>query len=347
MGACAIGSLFFLQRLLVQSDHIPKTVSFALLIAFILTADKFVSTLKNAQTDLLLIALFSIALYHYRKSVIITALCLAFAASIKYHALLFLVLFLFRRQWKAAGLTFLFFWILLLLPALTVGWNTNLTYIQDAFSGVLNMFMNIESNRTGEVTDIAAAIEPISWVRSISLTSAMARLNDMLPETLSLVTPLIFLGVLGGACFATIKSYKSNGINALGAQTKLQEGQRVSPVDICDWSIVLILLVILAPQSTARHFIFMFIPLCALSYGALRTTEKGLRYLTWSLLIAFAVTLNMPLSEYPNLMDAWRSFSIPSWIMLALLILLPRLYLSPSLSGKREDDTAEQEKPYE
>lgn len=329
MGICCVGSVLLLERSMqiVAPDTKKATVSAAVLIGFILVSDKFNSTLTNSQTDGLLIFCFAVALYYLRSRAIWAGLAIALAASLKYHALLFIVLFFLRGHWRAGWAGLLGFVSLMLVPALTVGWGTNLGYLADAFGGLGQMLANTPLVRSGADLATTAAIAPISWERSISLTSAFARLADWLPDGFGYISYgvlLLLMACVAGVCAA---GYYRAGINPFGLDRARSHEHQSIRIDACDFALILTVIIVFAPQSTARHFIYA---LPTLSLVALTALNSRSPIVKWGLLggsAAFCLALNLPLSQYPDLMNAWRSWSVASWILLFLTIALPFFYL--------------------
>ncbi|MFP4519515.1 MAG: glycosyltransferase family 87 protein, partial [Oceanicaulis sp.] len=105
---CAMGisiavALWLIRNALVQAGTPPEAAALAAAIGALLVGDKFVSTLKNAQTDGLILLTCIAALMLIRRRPIVAGLLIAVAAALKYHALIFVILFLIRRRWRAAA----------------------------------------------------------------------------------------------------------------------------------------------------------------------------------------------------------------------------------------------------
>jgi len=333
MAAALIGSLLIMRSEFLQQGGAPWVVLGGVSLGAVVVADKIVSTLKNAQTDGLLVLCLIGALALIRKRPILAGVLIALAAALKYHALLFLILFLIRRRWSAAVSVVVGFGVLLLLPAFTVGWGENLSYVRQAFAGVFNMLSGQEMVRGADASLDAAAIAPLSWERSISALSAAARLAEALPGPIAL-TPYFGLAISAGlAGWIAARGYEANGVRAFGPASAAQNDRRRRAADICDWSIVLTAMIVFSPQSTARHFIYALLPLAVIALVMFQTTDRWIRWILAGALVSFLLALNMPLSEYPALMDAWRAFSTPSWILLAIAAFTPALFLSCHQSG--------------
>ena len=335
MSALSAVSVLLLDRTLREVGATPLAAAGAVCAAFVLLSDKFASTFKNGQTDPLLLICFVASLFASRRSAAATGLLLALAASVKYHALLFVFLFLLRGRWREAAWTVGGFVALLLAPALTLGWQTNVHYLGEAFGGVVNMVQDDPIDRYNEALPEAAELEPISWERSISLPSAFARLAESAGVSvafgLALLAPV--LAAAGGVAAA---GYARCGRNPFVRDRALVAPAEGARLDLLEWSLVLTLLVAAAPQATARHFVFAWVPLASvLATGILAGPGVVRRWLVGGA-IGFAIALNMPLSAYPALMDAWRSLSGASWALLALACALPFAYLPRLLPSDRQ-----------
>jgi len=328
MGVLLLATTGLLIRLLTLINLRFQTVTLAVFIAFVLVADKFTSTLKNAQTDGILLASITWAALALRTHPISAGLAIALAASIKYHAILFLALFLIRGHWRAAVACIVGFLTLLLVPALTIGWGTNWAYLGDAFGGLVNMANDAPMVRSGSDLPSSAAIAPISWERSISLTSAFARLSNIMPQGFGALAYLALATLIAGTTALAAWGYQRAGVNPFGLDRARQPLFQSSHVDVCDFALVTTVMIVFAPQATARHFIYALLPLAVVALSALQAQNWRVKAALLSGCAAFFFSLNLPLSEFPELMNAWRAWSMASWSLLGLTLSLPFVHLS-------------------
>lgn len=326
MGGALAGSLLIVRKAFIGAGAPPAAASLAVAIGAVLVADKFVSTLKSAQTDGLILVACLAALMFIRTRPVLAGLMIAVAAALKYHALLFVILFLFRRRWRAAGAAVTGFAVLLFLPSVTVGWSENLQYIRDAFSGVIRMVGDLPLVRGQAEAGEGAMIAPITWDRSVSATSAAMRLGQQLPDALSFLGPLVLMVVVSCAGVVAARGYLKHDVSPFGP---LAEPDRKRPMasDLCDWALVLTSMVVLSPQSTGRHFTYVLLPLSMIGLMALRAADRTTRRFFAFGAVGFLLALNMPLSEYEALMNAWRSLSSASWVLMLLVAALPASFL--------------------
>jgi len=91
----------------------------------------FLSNLQNGQVNAFLAFFMALSLYclFYEKNFWAGAV-LAFASLIKLPLLIFLLFFIFLKKWRALGAFVITTFVLLLLPALHLGWNENIFYLQ-------------------------------------------------------------------------------------------------------------------------------------------------------------------------------------------------------------------------
>lgn len=333
MGVALAGSLVLVRKALEQAGAPGPTAALAAAIGAILVADKFVSTLKSAQTDGLILMACLAALVFIRRRPILAGLLIAGAAALKYHALLFVILFVFRHRWRAAAAAVVGFLGLLALPASSLGWATNMEYTAQAFAGVWGMIMDLPLIRSEPSAGGGAALAPITWDRSVSATSAAMRLANQLPDAVSFAGPALLLiaTVLAGVVAA--RGYARNNLRPFGPLSNPTR-KTVTAADLCDWALVLTVMVVLSPQSTGRHFVYLLLPLAMIALTALRAANPEVRRFFALGAFGFLLALSMPLSEYPDLMNAWRALSFASWVMMALVAALPLnfLRLDPALS---------------
>ncbi|HUO10314.1 MAG TPA: glycosyltransferase family 87 protein [Phycisphaerae bacterium] len=307
------GSLLIAVHAITRRLNFPKnrTLFFSIaLLAALLSLDKIRSDFALGQTDALMILSFSLILLWYDtppRNPILLGLAVAFGACIKYLQLIFLPYFLFRRRYAAIATTLLGVAFFSLLPALTSGWNENLHNLRSAYAGMFNMAGIHSTTDTTTAPATAANIEGIKWERSISLTSAFSRLDDQFGahKRLAALLILIFIIIF---IFITHSLYREKKIPLF---FRPNNHPASNPMLCAEWATLIILALILGPQTTSRHMV-MLLPTHALAAALLLAPTQNLNKLPL-LLTTILLFLSLLLPPGGPALDFWRNVAGASW----------------------------------
>jgi len=264
----------------VIGSTLPTFSPTALLVAsagLILIADKTRADIVMGQCNLLIAALWLLVLIFMERRPALAGLILGFTANIKYITLIAVPYFLLRRNYKAAAFSLLFSALWALLPATTLGTETNSRYLAKAFGGLTRMVSHeseITDARERDPNTIApttpgqstARIAGLADIRSISIPSAISRftskpLTD--PLTLSLIS-------LAAAAFVTsaLLLYRTARIPLFTLPWNPPHPAHSSPLLIAtEFSGLLATVLCFGPQTNPRHLVLllpMFILIAAL-----------------------------------------------------------------------------------
>jgi hypothetical protein len=285
-------------------------------VALLLTADKTQHTLKQGQTDGLVLLGFVLGLQWLERRPALAGLALGFAANIKYLSILALPYLLFRRRWAAAA------WMAFgtigwgLLPAVSLGWSGNLRALEQAGAGLVEAV-------GVEVSHGAANVQGIDWNLSLSIPSMVSRLlgPDAALERKGGVTLAIAMAVLGvvWAIFA------ARGRPFVWPPRPARGDGQGDRVTALEWAGLIVAPLAFGPQTTGRHMVLLLAVhamamTVLLGPGSLRRKAP---------LIVGLVILQMGLVLPPGdaaMFDAarnvWRAIAGPSWCMLAMYLSL-------------------------
>jgi len=137
---------------------------------------------------------------------------------------------------------------------MTIGWDRNLALVRKAFSGLTGMLDNQPMVRQGTEILGSADLAPITWNRSISLTSAFSRFGVWLDGGgLAIGYGLLAALILAAVFYAAIL-YRSHGMSIFGYYPE-GEGYSRAGLLFADWSLVIAFILIFSPQTTGRHYI--------------------------------------------------------------------------------------------
>jgi hypothetical protein len=281
-------SLLLFTALLASRDALrrlthstlPTFSPFALLIAaagVLLIADKARADIAMGQCNLLIAALWLLVLIFMERKPALAALILGFTANIKYITLIAVPYFIIRRNYKAAAFSLLFTALWALLPAITLGTDTNTRYLAQAFGGLTRMVSHeseITDARERDPSSIApttpgqstARIAGLADIRSISIPSAISRFTGKPatdPLTLSLIS-------LAAAAFVTtaLLLYRAARIPLFTLPWNPPHPAHSSPLLIAtEFSGLLATVLCFGPQTNPRHLVLllpMFVLIAAL-----------------------------------------------------------------------------------
>ncbi len=320
-------SLLLSVREIYERFGVPvqKTMLFVVaLLAAILVEDKLKGDFNLGQTDCLLLVSYALALYWMDRQPILAGIAIGFAANIKYMPLIFLPYFILRGRYRSAAATVISFAAFMVLPALSTGLDANMQQIRAAFGGLSHM-SNADAASSAPIAPTTAAamqaanISGIAWDRSISLTSALVRLGDKfgMGVRASMVGIVIVLAVLTGLIawqygrqgFSLFRSFASDHTPAYRGMVAVE------------WAILIILSLLLSPQTTTRHMVLLLPAMAVVSFLIL-VPRPGVPRL--ALAMAAALEMLGLIFPPPNTaaLEHWRVIGGISWCSLILILAL-------------------------
>ncbi len=289
-------------------------------LTFILTNEQIWEEFSLAQSDLLILAGFCVALYLIDSKPKFAGICLGIIANIKYQSFFFLPFLLLRARWKVIWGFFIGVVLAAMLPALIIGWNRNLGYLLIALKGILTM--------PGENPLIsrsyAARVPEVTWGNNVTFTSGLSRvfLAHGLPKYY-----LILLICTIATLMITIltKFFHSRNIPFIWRTPEtLGNSLQEKAIFYLEWNILLLGMVAFSPQGILRHFIYILNVNMFLSLMLLFPISKNKNWFFWlgTLVAEIAIMNNGTfLLVYPH-SSGWNYYAISGW---GLLILLPVL----------------------
>ncbi len=279
--------------------------------AFLLSVGEIRTEWATGQTDTLVLAAFVLALCWIDRIPWLAGLALGLGANIKYQPLLALPWLMARRRWRAAGFTVLFSLGCAMLPAFASGWAWNLNELRKAFTG-LGSFAGINN----EI--IAPSGADLTWIRSISVTSAIGRLLQFFNLDpggaffASGAVALLFFGLVWWV-------YRKHSLALLATAPVPSFDPSSRGIVACEWVGLMVAWLTLGPQVSRRHM-FVLILLHLLALGLLYASPPGRnRKLLIAGLVVWQIGLRLPPAHFPwfqNAADAWMGMGGPSWCLL-------------------------------
>lgn len=297
----------------------------ALLLGFVLVADKVRAQFRMQETDALMLAGFILGMSWYQRRPLAAGLVLGFTACIKYLTLLALPYFLLRREWKALGATLAgtAFWAL--LPAVGIGWDANLTYLERALRGLTRM---IDPSAVGG--DGAPVPEEGFGISIPALASRLLGDGGHDADSVAVVAVVALLFTL--TCMAI---YRAWGVPLLtGRGGAADRAYPLEAVVVVEWAGLVVIALAFGPGTNPRHLTLLLLP--AMTGAAVLFLPRpqgrpsnGLLLCALGLLFAGLV---FPPSNDGWKLDwlthAWRDAAGPCWTTLVSYLLLLWVALS-------------------
>lgn len=317
--ALLFAGILVLTRDLCDRFDAPRdmlTLGAVALTGVVLTIDKLRWEFDLGQTDTILLLCFALALRWLDKRPVLAGIALGLAANVKYLSIVMLPYLIIRGRWRAAASTVASFIGFLLLPAVSVGWKTNLGYISSAFGGMRHMM--------GEHAEKGAAnISGVTWERSVSVTSSIYRALGVTESSLA-VYALIGL-VAGALALGGWWMYRYFGFALFRSGTAPAESRtpRKALVAI-EWVGLIVAALAFSPQTTTRH---MALLLAAHTLAGILIFVPRQGVARWPVVLGvglMVMALNLPPGHEPfrEAVNLWRAVGGPGWISLVMFMLI-------------------------
>lgn len=313
-------ALFVCVREMLRRFSAPLdllTVSAVALLTAVLTADKIKSIFNLGQTDVFMILGFALGLRWLDRRPLAAGIALGVAASVKYLSIIALPYLILRRRWRAAAGLAISFAAMMLLPALSTGWDVNAGYVSRAFSGMTRMLGLTPASAP------AANVSLVTWDRSVSVTSAFMRAVG--PDG---SRALAALGV-GAVAAATLALcwwiFRRRGFALwIGRSGIIETRPPLAAVVALEWTGLIVASVVFSPQTEARHMVVLMIA-ASLSAVLLLVPRVGVGrgLLLAGVIIAQLGLLLPPGGEsWRQAQTAWRGVGGASWCVLVMYAIL-------------------------
>lgn len=311
----AIDALILLAGVVVFSHELTKRLSgkvdwnviwTAAAFGLLMLVDKVMAQFKLQQTDGIMLLAMGLALRWMDSRPLLAGAILGIAGNIKYLSLIAFPWFIVRRRWKAAAGTMASFVACLFIPATTRGWDRNLADLKVAFAGLVEAFgVNVEHLPR-------ATSHPITWERSVSITSTMFRFAEAISVSSLIAIACTAFIALACVVIAWI-AYRRQGLSFLSVPSQLHG------LIALEWVGLLIASLTFGPQTTARHMI-QLIPLFILAWIVYPLVQLKWRPFIIAGCIALAMVLVLPPGgkQFESLLTIWRAIGVVSWVTLVV-----------------------------
>ncbi len=319
VAALLLASRAMLARFRLKADGF--NVSCIALGTAILVVVPIHNEMRGMETNSIVLLSFVLALFWLDRHPILSGLALAVSINIKYLPLIAVPYLLLRRRWVAAIATLCWTVVLGLLPALSVGWSTNLRYLQTALGGLLHL--------VGAKSTSTAKVQSIDIATSISVTSVLSRLVNKLaaPHVLAPMLTAIAAALFIGAIFIR---YRNRRLPLLRwPDATRQFGTPYGALLAMEWAALVTFTLAFSPNTQNRNLVLAIVP-GALVAMLLRFPPAG-RVRVW-IVIATAIlwaALILPIAQMGKPFTvAWVNGGWPCWCLLLTYVLLHPAALS-------------------
>jgi hypothetical protein len=224
-----------------------------------------------------------------------------------------------------------------LLPAVYFGWERNSEYVTVALRGMSNMAKDIcrlssitpgseglRADDTPNSSGVAAAnISKLTWDRSVSIPSAMARAIEnrdhprWVPFALAAVVALgVFCAVWGLFARAGVALFVGRWPNSDDADLRFRA------VVLIEWMGLIVAALMFSPQTTARHMVMLF-PVCVAAAWLIVAGRPGTpRRLVVASCVVLVLGLTLPpgSAAFFSATTWWRSVGGASWCLMVMYL---------------------------
>lgn len=325
VGGLGIWAAWQIRRRLLTRDD-PAVLEFGLLVGLLAGVDLIKRQAAFAQTDGLVLAgmvLLLPGLMQRRacaRSLLLAAIGMGLAVNIKYMALGILPYLLITRRWGLASASLVGATTVALSTSLVFGWDRNLEYLRASAGGLLRV-VGLDAPTYGGFDPW-----PITWINSVSVTSAFARIGNHT----SLGTLAIAGGgavVLGAWGFAAHLLYRRAGLSFVGrafAGTRSISDQMITRLGVLEFCSMLGAIAVFSPQTTKRHMFPMFIAVVLAGMLSVSRTTPRARALVIIGLLVFATGVFLPpgTGTPKEVLDGWRWIGGAGWCAMGFSVAL-------------------------
>ncbi len=329
IGVMTLSAWLGARESLTRMDREPARplVAVVMAAALVIAADKMRSEIVMGQSNLLMVLAWVLGLVWLDRRPILAGVALGFGVNIKYLTVLAVPYLLVRGRFKAAAATVGAAVGWALLPAVYLGWSTNLEYLRKAFGGLVGMVDSADTAQVLAHGDSAARIAVLREGFSMSITSWAARMTTEPGVNLNTKT-IALLGVVGlGVIGSVWLVYRCRRVALFAGRWGAAEGRgTMRAVVAFEWTGLVIASLAFGPQTNSRHLTMLLLPIVT---AVAVVMAPGRRSGAWPLVAGLALLwagMTLPFSTGSegtrDAIDVWRVYAGPCWFMLAMLLTL-------------------------
>lgn len=305
----------------------PSQICCVALLAGLLTLSPIAREIRAIQANALLLLCMTLALHWLDRRPVLAGVALALAIIIKYVPLVGLAYFVLRRRWTAAFATLIGIAIFAILPAISLGWSANLHCLASAEGSLVRLF--------GVTGQGGVRVHELADELNVSVTASLARLALALGWRQSAAVGMVLV-VAVGAVVALIYEYGS--AHMPWRKWPAAPGQLVYPfrqLVAIEWAAVVVAALVFSPSA---EFILSVLPATLLIVLLVMPGGCGVRWPAYAAIALTFIALLLPVALMGHAFTRlWATAGTPSWILLAVLLLI----CPTALSDVRAASTAD------
>ena len=279
-------------------------------LAILLSYNQVRSVIRSGECDAISLAGIALGLYWLKRRPSLAGALLGITVLIKYQSICFLPLLLVRGRWRAALAMIAGILAASLLPALWVGWERNLDYLNMAFHGMTITDSALLSH--------AIRLPPLSWAMNTSITNGLVRAFQ--GHGLPVSDALIMAATIAFLAFLFLWwIFQHYGIPLLWRTPEtLQNPQKESAIFYLECAALLTGMLAFSPQLLNRHLFVLLNVQLFMGMMLLLPTQNVKR---WSLILVLAIGPVMLPNFFPWSLE-WKHIGGTGWALLLFLVVM-------------------------
>lgn len=298
-----LAAIFFIKEIILSFNHDKKLPKYFYFISFFLVLRFFLVLLSRVQSDSLVLFFIALSAWMlFLKKEAAAGFSLASAVMVKLTPLIFIPYLIYRKFYKAAFAAILGILAYLLLPALGLGWDKNLTYIYDWIKALS-----------------ASTPDLMLWYKNQSLLSAVLRFfSEGSAIKIIALPPLAIKSIFGLTSLSIVFS-----IFYFSKEPIKLEKNNFGYAHLIEFSLILVCMVLFSPLGWKHTFLHLIVAYMALVYYLMKNRRD---FLTLSLLVLSFIFNSVLNPEILHSFDEVVSlYSNVTWGAVILIIALLRV----------------------
>jgi len=316
------------RRWLPDANERGRSIAWAIAAgAALLSADKIRVVFTQGQTDFIMLLGFACVLRWVDRKPLSTGAIIGLTANIKYLSLICVPWFVWKKNYRAALSSIVFFLLFFFLPAVQIGPARMLEYAQISGGGLIRM--------TGIPLDVQKLRMPsITWNSSVSVPSTVFRFTRARGISDG-VSVAISLSVLLGVALSIYAVARAQGVQ-LFRRERSSANAADSPITSLEWAVLVTIATAFSPQATVRHMLLSMLIYTVAFALLLREREWRPRVLLALAMLLMVAAMSLPPPS--RALTLWRAMGGAGWC--AILLMLAVVWVGARVIAAKSGQTA-------